>query len=89
MYERKDRGDFPEAAYNQEFILKHATNHQEEVCRCHWLLADDGVTIRAGGFPNPKEINWRGLNFHRFKSAGHCEYCMADIPQDPTGEQWE
>jgi len=68
-----------EAPFNEEFIIADA-NTKQEVARCQRFLAPDGVTPAASGLPDPKEINWKGRNYHQLgKSNPECAHCLAGI----------
>jgi len=76
----------PDAEYNQELRFIDAATG-DEIARCHWFLKADGTTPCASGFPDPKEIYWRGFNYHLTgKKNPTCEHCAAGITTYPDGE---
>jgi hypothetical protein len=80
---KKPLVNVPSAKYNQEFKLIDRESG-EEVVRCHWFLQADKKTVCASGHPDPKEINWKGFNYHqKGKSTPDCEHCDAGITTYP------
>lgn len=68
-----------EAPFNEEFIIADATSKQE-VARCQRFLAPDGITPVASGRPDPKQINWKGRDYHQLgKDNPECAHCLAGI----------
>ncbi len=67
-----------DAPYNREFIA--ADWNGNEVLRCHQFLKADRKTPAASGLPDPKEINWKGYNYHQTGNQHpDCEHCKAGI----------
>lgn len=67
-----------EAPFNEEFVIVDvATN--EQVVRCHRFLPPDKIPS-ARWLPDPKEINWRGNDYHQLsKQHPECAHCLAGI----------
>ena len=67
------------APFSEDFIAADAATN-DEVVRCHRFLQADGVTPIAGRLPDPKEINWKGVNYHQTgRDNKECAHCAAGI----------
>jgi hypothetical protein len=68
-----------DAPYNEEFIIGNPATG-DEVVRCQRFLKADQVTPAASGLPDPKEINWKGKNYHQLGNKNpKCAHCLAGI----------
>src|SRR5215813_4824988 len=63
-YPSKDGPSLADAPYTEEFIIADTATNQETV-RCQRFLKSDGKTLAASGKADPKEINWKGQNYHQ------------------------
>jgi hypothetical protein len=68
------------APYNQEFVLFDPASN-EEIARCHQLLEADMTTLAGSGFPDPKQININGFDYHQMGKKP-CEHCQQGLPTD-------
>jgi len=70
-------------AWCQELIFTNPSDGNKQVMRAQWYLTDD-CEIAASGAPDPKEINWKGINTHLHSKDGTCELCEAGDPLPPA-----
>jgi len=70
------------APYNQEFVLFDPVSN-EEIARCHQLLEADKTTLAGSGFPDPKQVNINGIDYHQLsKGNPQCKHCEEGVPTD-------
>jgi hypothetical protein len=68
--------------HNQEFVLFDPISN-EEGARCHQLLDADKITLAGSGFPDPKQININGIDYHQLsKGKTQCKHCREGVPTD-------
>ncbi len=74
-----------EVRWTQEILFVDPANGNMQVARCHWYLGEDMSLICGSGAPDPKELNWGGINYHLHKDGALCERCEAgDRIQPPS-----
>src|SRR5262245_10644445 len=68
--------DVNDVPYNEETVFAEAGTNRE-VVRCHRHLKSDGTPAASKKY-DPKEINWKGVNYHQTgKLKPQCEHCAA------------
>jgi hypothetical protein len=72
-------------AWSQELYFINPSEQGRQVARAHWYLSDDD-TICGSGTPDPKEINWNGMNTHIHSDGGVCELCESGDEISPAYE---
>jgi hypothetical protein len=75
--ERKNPTVSSPAPYNQEFVLFDPVSNKE-IARCHQLLEADMTTLAGSGFPDPKQININGFDYHQ-QGKKECDHCRRGI----------
>jgi hypothetical protein len=76
----KNAPSLADAPYVQEFIIVDAVTNVE-VARCQRFLEADKQTPAASKKSDPKQINWKGFDYHQLGNKNpECAHCKAGIP---------
>ncbi len=70
-------------AWSQELLFTNPLDGNKHVVRAQWYLTGE-YEIAASGAPDPKEINWKGVNTHIHQRDKTCELCDAGDPLPPA-----